>query len=275
MLRHGVPTADPTRGGPLHPTGARGRARRSTAPRCATSPTARSAPPRSRPARPLPPVLLPGAAAMLAAADSSVALARLRGVHPLGARGPLADPRRTAAARGRPRRRRGARPRPLLPRPRPRGRRAARDHAAAQLGPAGPVRAGRPRTAGAGQERGTAAVAADRDVEAGVRGGRRDRRALRRLERLRGPVAVRDEPRRGVPDAAHPALRRGRRADPAGAVPPGRARGRQRPDGLRRRRPRGRRRATAVAPRRHRAARRAGAARRRAPRGEQRRRGRR
>ena len=54
-----------------------------------------------------------------------------------------------------------------------------------------------------------------------------------------------------------------------------RARGRQRPDGLRRRRPRGRRRAAAVAPRRHRAARRAGAARRRAPRGEPRRRRRR
>ena len=67
------------------------------------------------------------------------------------------------------------------------------------------------------------------------------------------------------------ALRRGRRPDPGRAVPPGRARGGQRADGLRRRRPRGRRRAAAVAPRRHRAARRAGAARRRAPRGEPRR----
>ena len=79
MLRHGVPTADPTGGRPLHRTGARGRARHR--PRGA----ARHHPPRmpgrpgaARPRR-CPPCCCPGAAAMLAAADSSVALARLRG----------------------------------------------------------------------------------------------------------------------------------------------------------------------------------------------------
>ena len=43
-------------------------------------------------------------------------------LHPLGARGPLADPRRPDAAPRRPLRRRGARPRPLLPRTGPLGR---------------------------------------------------------------------------------------------------------------------------------------------------------
>jgi hypothetical protein len=77
MLRHGVPTADPTavarfirqvHAGELPIDRA--------ALRDITHREVRAAP--EPPARPLPPVLLPGAAAMLAAADSSLALARLR-----------------------------------------------------------------------------------------------------------------------------------------------------------------------------------------------------
>jgi hypothetical protein len=77
MLRHGVPTADPSavarfirqvQAGELPIDRA--------ALRDITHREVRAAP--EPPARPLPPVLLPGAAAMLAAADSSVALARLR-----------------------------------------------------------------------------------------------------------------------------------------------------------------------------------------------------
>ncbi len=78
MLRHGVPTADPAavarfiervHAGELDIDRA--------ALRDITRRERRATP--EPPARPLPPVLLPGAAAMLAAADSSVALARLRG----------------------------------------------------------------------------------------------------------------------------------------------------------------------------------------------------
>ena len=79
-------------------------------------------------------------------------------LHPLGARRPFADPRRQAAARRRPRRRRGARPRPLRPRPRPHSDELPEIVAAPQLGTPGPVRPGRARTAGAGQERRAAAV---------------------------------------------------------------------------------------------------------------------
>ncbi len=77
MLRHGVPTADPTavsrflqqvHAGELEIDRA--------ALRDITRREGCTAPP--QPPRPLPPVLLPGAAAMLAAADSSVALIRLR-----------------------------------------------------------------------------------------------------------------------------------------------------------------------------------------------------
>ena len=78
MLRHGVPTADPTavarfiqrvHAGELDIDRA--------ALRDITRRERRGAP--EPPSPPQPPVLLPGAAAMLAAADSSVALARLRG----------------------------------------------------------------------------------------------------------------------------------------------------------------------------------------------------
>ena len=77
MLRHGVATADPTavahflqrvHAGELEIDRA--------ALRDITHRERRTTP--EPPSRPLPPVLLPGAAAMLAAADSSVALARLR-----------------------------------------------------------------------------------------------------------------------------------------------------------------------------------------------------
>ena len=78
MLRHGVPTADPSavarflervHAGDLDIDRA--------ALRDITRRECRAAP--EPPGVPLPPVLLPGAAAMLAAADSSIALARLRG----------------------------------------------------------------------------------------------------------------------------------------------------------------------------------------------------
>jgi hypothetical protein len=78
MLRHGVPTADPTavarfiervHAGELDIDRA--------ALRDITRRERRATP--EPPRRPLPPVLLPGAAALLTAADSSVALARLRG----------------------------------------------------------------------------------------------------------------------------------------------------------------------------------------------------
>ena len=219
MLRHGVPTADPTAVARFIERVHAGELDIDRAALRDITRRERRADPQA-PSRPLP----AGAAAR---GGGHARRRRLVGrarpaarLHPLGARGPFADPRRQAAARRRPRRRRGARPRPLRPRPRPRRRRAPRDHAALQLGTPGPVRPGRARTAGAGQERRAAAVAADRDVEARVRGHRRHRRALRRDERVRRPVVVRDEPRRGLPDAAQPALRRGRRPDPGRAVPP-------------------------------------------------------
>ena len=158
------------------------------------------------------PVLLPGAAALLASAESAEAVARLRTVARWVRTGRRADRRRPAPARRRPFAGRRPRRRRLLPRPRPHRGRPARDQPARGLGPPGPAAAGRQGPARAGEERRGAAGEADRAVAARLRRDRHSRRALRRQQRVRGAVAVRDVAGRGVADPAVRPLRGRRRS---------------------------------------------------------------